>query len=522
MTIHSLGPCELLERRSRRSEQVLAARGDDPRLMALCRQRCGGVRVCWVIGPQFGIPLRAVIVLLFPGLLVDYVSEGPQIGVRVAQVVLGDPGLRTPPDGDKDTADGLADALRAMPDPAVGSWFVVSVEQSMKRIDLVGDGRDPLDGATCWRLIRSLRPGPVTVRLATRPPDSDDGSNAVPRQTYELPGWRRRYTDPHTGVIDSAYRPGELTQSLCSPWTHDFRDCSCTYWASNHPDIVAPAIPLGELTQPGGRPANPRYDTAIEWLRNPDYYPQMHAEALPSQQANRPFEASYYQINHQWQDFAIVLEGRESDGLYIPRSQLRDEAIPFSSAQELRERIVELAGLEHLVALLYLYGLFSVITSEDAARIATDGDWPTLVEDVRFVRSMLTEVAIGEMQHLRAVNLLLWNLDKRSGETSRPAVVPPARVLPQPGGKEPLPAKLSPLTLDTVQLFINIERSSAFIDGQNMRRSPPRSGSPVIPQGFSSWRPRSPRKGRSISSNSAISAGPWRAIPPATRCTCGR
>ena len=255
-----------------------------------------------------------------------------------------------------------------------------------------------------------------TARVGTTwTPDVPD-AGVHPGNTFDLrplPGSHHPACELHCKFVGGKFQDG---QSLCSPWTHDFRDCSCTYWASNHPDNVAPAIPLGELTQPGGRPADPRYATTIEWLRNPDY-PQMHAEALPSQQANRPFEASYYQINHQWQDFAIVLEGRESDGLYIPRSQLRDEAIPFSSAQELRERIVELAGLEHLVALLYLYALFSVITSEDAARIATDGDWPTLVEDVRFVRSVLTEVAIGEMQHLRAVNLLLWNLDKQSGET---------------------------------------------------------------------------------------------------------
>jgi hypothetical protein len=32
--------------------------------------------------------------------------------------------------------------------------------------------------------------------------------------------------------------PGELTQSLCSPWQNDFRDCGCFYWAASRPDFV--------------------------------------------------------------------------------------------------------------------------------------------------------------------------------------------------------------------------------------------------------------------------------------------
>ncbi len=47
------------------------------------------------------------------------------------------------------------------------------------------------------------------------------------------------------GAFAEMFDPGELTQSLCSPWTHDFRDCGCFYWASNHPDLVQPAVPAG-------------------------------------------------------------------------------------------------------------------------------------------------------------------------------------------------------------------------------------------------------------------------------------
>jgi hypothetical protein len=32
--------------------------------------------------------------------------------------------------------------------------------------------------------------------------------------------------------------PGELTQSLCSPWQNDYRECACYYWAASRPDFV--------------------------------------------------------------------------------------------------------------------------------------------------------------------------------------------------------------------------------------------------------------------------------------------
>ena len=40
-------------------------------------------------------------------------------------------------------------------------------------------------------------------------------------------------------VIDeSVVAPGELTQSLCSPWQNDYRECACYYWAASRPDYV--------------------------------------------------------------------------------------------------------------------------------------------------------------------------------------------------------------------------------------------------------------------------------------------
>jgi hypothetical protein len=32
--------------------------------------------------------------------------------------------------------------------------------------------------------------------------------------------------------------PGDITESLCSPWQTDYVGCACFYWASNRPDFV--------------------------------------------------------------------------------------------------------------------------------------------------------------------------------------------------------------------------------------------------------------------------------------------
>jgi hypothetical protein len=39
-------------------------------------------------------------------------------------------------------------------------------------------------------------------------------------------------------ISDELLQPGDLTQSLCSPWQNDYRECACYYWAASRPDYV--------------------------------------------------------------------------------------------------------------------------------------------------------------------------------------------------------------------------------------------------------------------------------------------
>jgi hypothetical protein len=39
-------------------------------------------------------------------------------------------------------------------------------------------------------------------------------------------------------IAEDVADPGQLTQSLCSPWQNDYRECACYYWAASRPDYV--------------------------------------------------------------------------------------------------------------------------------------------------------------------------------------------------------------------------------------------------------------------------------------------
>jgi hypothetical protein len=50
---------------------------------------------------------------------------------------------------------------------------------------------------------------------------------------------RSEATEGQTAAIrEDLVEPGELTQSLCSPWQNDYQECACFYWAASRPDYV--------------------------------------------------------------------------------------------------------------------------------------------------------------------------------------------------------------------------------------------------------------------------------------------
>jgi hypothetical protein len=329
-------------------------------------------------------------------------------------------------------------------------WYLDWIEQGGTHISMTDPGGTYYDGELVWRLVRCLEPGkPLKIGIARR----DSGDNK-PR-TVTLSGYRRRYVNA-AGIFDEAFRPGELTEAMCNPWTHDFRDCACHYWASNHPDVViradAPEVDDTKTTVKIPDAAALRFN----WLSARG--PAAQASAFHTIAENRRFEIDHYEINHIWQSLPFVLEGREIEGPYVPPTAIKNK--PYANAQELiKELEEELCPMELALALQYLYALFSL---KDPASVPKD-PWPTLADDLKTVRQIVLLVAVGEMAHLRLVNRLLMILDQHglypNGRHYKPVVRWNPHV--KHAGFDVRMRRLDPETLAD---FIKIERPKGNID----------------------------------------------------------
>lgn len=71
--------------------------------------------------------------------------------------------------------------------------------------------------------------------------------------------------------------PGQLSQSLCSPWQNDYRECSCFYWAASRPDFVnVEARPDGTSAghnwmQKNRTPHTPKVYVIDDWIDSRTY-----------------------------------------------------------------------------------------------------------------------------------------------------------------------------------------------------------------------------------------------------------
>jgi hypothetical protein len=294
-----------------------------------------------------------------------------------------------------------------------------------------GPGRKPSDA---WTAVRLLTEG-TDVTLAF----VNDGAPG----TSTLRAKRARYLDDN-GTLSAAFLPGELSQSLCSPWTHDFRDCGCFYWASNHPDIAQPVLP------PGTAPEQQAWSASVAWQRP---IRAISSSPPPKATENDPDELRHYEINNRWQELHFVVARRE---VVAPFIQTPVDGVPFANRAELMANLHYAAGVELAVAQEYLSAAYSLKPDSEF------GANTELRDDVRATRAELLRVAIGEMRHTRAVN------DVIRGLSDPGAFVPALRVasqLPQqtPGPFRPVMARAA--TRAVITEFIEIEAASTGVDG---------------------------------------------------------
>lgn len=298
----------------------------------------------------------------------------------------------------------------------------------------VGAGRKPPDA---WTAVRLLTEGTdVTLHFV------NDGGPG----TLTLTAKRARYLDDN-GALSAAFLPGELSQSLCSPWTHDFRDCGCFYWASNHPDIAQPVLPPGK---PAGQP----WTAAVAWERR-DRTIRATPPAKATEAASEPIELRHYEINNRWQELHFVVGRRE---IATPFSPGAVQGVPFADRAELLANLNYAAGVELAVAQEYLAAAYSLKPDSDPSLGAN----PDLPGDVKAARAELIRIAIGEMRHTRAVNDVIRGLSDPGG--FEPALRVASQVPHQnPGPFRPVMARAA--TRQAIADFIQIEAQSTGVDG---------------------------------------------------------
>lgn len=439
-----------------------------------------GVGNCF---PGLEFDLRQLDVRFFPGLVFAFpgiTPAGPD-GTQGAQLVIADTEADPIFNEKHQWLADLKTQLNGPEGAALGSgqWYLHWVEQYGKRIELYdftvwqnGVFRVPYEGETAWWIIRLIELDPdqsvadLTIALTQRDEDGQPMGNPV-----VLKGKRRAYLDDE-GMIPDVYRPGELTSSMCSPWTHDFRDCACQYWASNHPDVA-----LGEVDDPNHAISDGTSDddpaqalNFLDWMRRRKS-PSRDISAQPTIELARPSRYDPYEINLHWEELDFVLHGQETKSTPEPRFGHRQVNEPYEDLDQMIDDLANtLARLELTLAFEYLYAYFSLrapdeVTEEQAR------NWPGLANDLRAARQLILGVAISEMTHLRWVNQTLWILCDAFADHTGPykPVVSVIGDVPAPDPDNPdeeitRPPALRPATQDVIQEFVEVERPGGAVD----------------------------------------------------------
>ena len=102
---------------------------------------------------------------------------------------------------------------------------------------------------------------------------------------------------PIAVVDEDLVAPGELTQSLCSPWQNDYRECGCYYWAASRPDYVNRESGDDGVT------------TGINWMARD----RERREYTPDSGDN-PLQFGYEDLFRDWQSLLrFIVGGRDQD-----------------------------------------------------------------------------------------------------------------------------------------------------------------------------------------------------------------
>lgn len=431
-----------------------------------------GVGNCY---PGLEFDLRQLDMRFFPGIVFEFRGiepSGPD-GTQGACLVYSEVETDSAFEADLPWLHTLKTALNGPQGAALGSgtWWLHWVEQYGRRIELYDADvfqnavwLTPYEGETVWWVVRGIEAdsedtvADLTIALSQR-----DGNGQPTGLPVILHGKRRRYLDAD-GVIPDVYRPGELTASMCSPWTHDFRDCACQYWAANHPDVVLGPV-HGAAEPDGTSAADARQAVAfLDWMRRRG--PRDDVSAAPSLEQARPDQYDPLEFNMKWEELDFVLQGIETKGTAAKGDPDTPDDPYRSTADIIHDLTTDLAPLEFTLSMAYLYAHFSLRTPDEVTP-AQRRVWPDLADDLTAARQMILSVALSEMTHMRWDNQILWLLH-RAGHYPKGTAYKPV-IRPVPKDRADPPRSLQRATLGVIQGFVDIERPRRAIDTEYAR-----------------------------------------------------
>jgi hypothetical protein len=160
---------------------------------------------------------------------------------------------------------------------------------------------------------------------------------------------------------------------------------------------------------------------------------------------------AHHEINQRWQLLNFVVDRREVVTSYQPSTA--DAATPLPSVDALIAHLRYAAGVEIAVMLEYLVAAWSLNKPANAPQALRD--------DLRASFAEIVRIAVGEMQHVRAVNDVLAALTPAA---FAPALAIATRVPDGPPGTF-RPLRFRAALPDVLDDFIAIEAPSQSIDG---------------------------------------------------------
>jgi hypothetical protein len=167
-----------------------------------------------------------------------------------------------------------------------GAWFMEWSNSLSRVLDKAG---------TKVECVFTAQPSPIR-----RLPDWSD------TQTVELE--IQHFFEAESPVISrDLIEPGDLTQSLCSPWQNDYRECACYYWASTRPDYIDIGIASDGLS------------AGFNWMDHNRSLktPVDERVYLPDPRPRTPTDPTwitYDQLFQEWQTvLKFIVEGKEQD-----------------------------------------------------------------------------------------------------------------------------------------------------------------------------------------------------------------